>query len=173
MFYALLIVAVIIAIYYWKKEGYSNDQLDWLAQKQQSIDRRVADKPLTKRDKIANALNEQRDHFEVAVDDKAQDYACDNQPRTSAPQGDDYNSFVIANAVDNSVVKNHARFVEENKNSAAVITGRTWSADAHDSYDPVQWIGIRGRPQRVAVDNPDQEPDIDISLFPEQQRLRW
>lgn len=170
MLYALLIVVIIVILYYWKKEGYSNDQLDWIAQKQQTIDRKPK---LSKQDKIRGAINEQHEHFDVAVDEKAQDYSCDAQPTTAAPKGDDFNEYVIANAVDSQVIKNHATFVSENKNSPAVITGRTWSMDAHDSYDPIPWMGIRGRPQRVPVDNPDQEPDVDINLYPETQKLRW
>jgi len=74
--------------------------------------------------------------------------------------GADYAAFAASSEIDPEVIKNHATFVSERSG----FTGRTFSPDSHDSYDPISWVGLR-RPEYVKVCNPTQIPDIDINLY--------
>lgn len=74
--------------------------------------------------------------------------------------GMDYAAFASTQEIDPEVIKNHATFVSERSG----FTGRTFSPDSHDSYDPISWVGLR-RPEYVKVCNPTQVPDIDINLY--------
>jgi hypothetical protein len=91
--------------------------------------------------------------------------------------GLDYSDWVKAQGVDPEVQKNHAEFIKERQGGAgvqgAITTGRTYSPDSNDSYNPYPWIGIRGRPQAVAVCNPTQMPDTDFDLYPVKSKMSW
>ncbi len=91
--------------------------------------------------------------------------------------GLDYSDWVKAQGVDPEVQKNHAEFIKERQGGSgvqgAITTGRTYSPDSNDSYDPYPWIGIRGRPQAVAVCNPTQMPDTDFDIYPVQSKMTW
>lgn len=91
--------------------------------------------------------------------------------------GLDYSDWVKAQGVDPEVRKNHAEFINERIGGAgvqgAITTGRTYSPDANDSYDPYPWIGIRGRPAAVPVCNPTQMPDTDFDYYPTQRKMTW
>jgi len=80
----------------------------------------------------------------------------------------DYKDWVTSQGVDDKVIENHLQFVKDKKGlgpGGEFITGRTWSPDSHDSYDPIPWIGIRGRPSAVPQLNPTQVPDLDTSFY--------
>ena len=102
------------------------------------------------------------------------DCVCGDEPSMSFAKFDygaadmDYKDYVASQAVDDKVIKNHAQFVRDRKGlgpEGEFITGRTYSPDSHDSYDPIPWIGIRGRPQYVPQCNPTQVPDVDTNLY--------
>lgn len=86
--------------------------------------------------------------------------------------GLDYKDWVTTQAIDPAVVVNHAQFIAD-RNKFGNVTGRTYSPDSHDSYNPIPWQGIRGRPQKVPVGNPDQVPDIDMDMYADEQRVTW
>lgn len=88
--------------------------------------------------------------------------------------GMEYKDWVAAQAVDPAVIKNHAEWVKDRISEGSLnVTGRTFSPDSHDSYDPIPWVGIRGRPQAVAVCNPTQVPDVNYDLYENKQKLTW
>jgi len=80
--------------------------------------------------------------------------------------GMDYGSFVMSQAVDDQVIVNHANYVKNRKEfgTSGEYTGRTYSPDSHDSYDPIPWQGLR-RPEYVNQCNPTQVPDVDTNLY--------
>jgi hypothetical protein len=80
--------------------------------------------------------------------------------------GLDYNAWVSSQAVDDQVVKNHVQFVQNVRGlgSNGEFTGRTYSPDSHESYDPISWVGLR-RPEYVSLQNPTQVPDTDLSMY--------
>jgi len=89
-------------------------------------------------------------------------------------RGATYNDYIASQGVDPGVIKSNAEFVASRYNTQTQnIIGRTYSPDSHDSYDPVPWVGIRGRPRAVPMCNPTQVPDMDISLFAQEDKLRW
>lgn len=86
----------------------------------------------------------------------------------------EYKDWVTSQSVDTQVIKNHSEFVKDRfLGNPSNVTGRTYSPDYHDSYDPVPWIGIRGRPQAVSQCNPTQVPDMDINLFVQKPKFIW
>jgi hypothetical protein len=88
--------------------------------------------------------------------------------------GMDYKDFVTSQAVDPATLQNHSAYIKDRLgDNTQNVTGRTWSPDSHDSYDPIPWIGIRGRPQGVKVCNPDQVPDVDYNLYRDKPKLIW
>lgn len=98
--------------------------------------------------------------------DRAVDCLCGDSPDITfavhefgAP-GMDYKSFMASQEVDPEVLKNHTAFVEERSG----FTGRTFTPDSHDSYDPIPWVGLR-RPEYVKQCNPTQVPDVDVNLY--------
>lgn len=102
------------------------------------------------------------------------DCVCGDQPDVSFAKFDygapnmDYKEYVGSQAVDDKVIENHLQFVRDRKGlgpEGEFITGRTYSPDSHDSYDPTPWMGIRGRPQYVQQCNPTQVPDVDTNLY--------
>lgn len=88
--------------------------------------------------------------------------------------GMDYKDWVASQAVDPAVLKNHAEFVQDRlENQQQWATSTAYSPDSHDSYDPIPWQGIRGRPQAVAMCNPTQVPDVDVNLYDKCQKVTW
>lgn len=123
-------------------------------------------------------LRENTEYFSACGEDNAAsqvlDCVCGDKPDVSFAKFDygaanmDYKEYVASQAVDDKVVENHLQFVRDRKGlgpEGEFITGRTYSPDSHDSYDPVPWVGIRGRPQAVEQCNPTQVPDLDTNLF--------
>lgn len=86
-----------------------------------------------------------------------------------------YRDWVATQAVDPATVKNHAEFVKDRVGNdwKQFMTGRTFAMPDHESYQPTNWIGIRGRPTRVAVCNPTEVTDDDVGFFPESQKVTW
>ena len=80
--------------------------------------------------------------------------------------GLDYNAFVSSQGVDDQTLLNHMQFVKDRKGLGPLgeFTGRTYSPDSNDSYDPIPWIGLR-RPEYVEQCNPTQVPDVDLNLY--------
>ena len=123
-----------------------------------------------------NAMNEQMEYFATCKDtdetSKALDCVCGDNEKFSFAENDygapgmDYKAYVTSQAVDDKVIKNHLAYVEERKGLGpeGEFTGRTYSPDSHDSYDPIPWIGLR-RPQYVSQCNPTTIPDVDTNLY--------
>lgn len=85
--------------------------------------------------------------------------------------GKSYADYIKDMAVSQSVQKNHMNFVNERTNNGS-WTGKTFTIDSHDSYDPTPWQGLR-RPRAVPIGTPDRVPDVDMSLFANQRTLSW
>lgn len=86
--------------------------------------------------------------------------------------GMDFKDWVMAQSVDPQTIKNHTEFVKDRTKNGEFMTGRTFTPDSHDSYDPIPWVGLR-RPQAVPVGNPDQTPDVDYNLYSNKPGLVW
>jgi hypothetical protein len=71
--------------------------------------------------------------------------------------GMDYKEFVASQAVDSNVVANHVQYVSDREalSPGGFFTGRTFSPDSHESFDPIYWLGLR-RPDYVNECNPTQ-----------------
>jgi hypothetical protein len=119
-----------------------------------------------------------KENFSVCggADETAQvlDCVCGDKPDVSFAKWDygrpdaSYSDYVSSQAVDNKVIENHAQFVRDRRGlgpEGEFTTGRTYSPDSHDSYNPIPWQGIRGRPRAVPQCNPTQVPDLDTNLF--------
>lgn len=123
-----------------------------------------------------NAMAENMEYFASCKDtdetSKALDCVCGDNEKFSFAENDygapgmDYKAYVTSQAVDDKVIKNHLAYVEERKGLGpeGEFTGRTYSPDSHDSYDPIPWIGLR-RPQYVSQCNPTQVADVDTNLY--------
>lgn len=134
----------------------------------------------------AASLSEQAEHFEGCrntTDDTARalDCMCEGDDKFEyavnefgAP-GMEFKDWVASQSIDPSVIKNHAEFVKDReKLRGDNVVGKVFSPDSHDSFDPIQWVGIRGRPQAVAVCNPTQIADAsDIRLYSAKPKLSW
>ena len=83
-----------------------------------------------------------------------------------------YHEWMTAQAIDPQIVSNHTAFVKDRTNQGN-WTAIAYSPSSNDSYDPIPWQGILGRPQAVAVANPTQVPDIDQSLYAKTQKVVW
>lgn len=128
---------------------------------------------------IDDKLKENQEWFSVCggdsnVSKQMMDCVCGDDPDVNFAKFDygapnmDYKDYVASQAIDDKVIENHAQFVRDRKGlgpEGEFITGRTYSPDSHDSYDPIPWIGIRGRPQYVQQCNPTQVPDVDTNLY--------
>mgnify|MGYP006879914587 FL=1 len=125
--------------------------------------------------KEQRAVQEQLEHFAVCGANDG--IKCENVDMSygdnefGAP-GMDYNSWVASQAVDDQVIKNHSEFVQDRMYNKVFWTGRVYTPDSHDSYDPLPWTGLR-RPVQAPQCNPTQVPDVDISLYDEKQKLRF
>ncbi len=120
------------------------------------------------------AMAEAMEYFQVCRDpdetSKALDCLCDDDSTVSFAEnpygfGDiqSFSEYVTTSAVDDDIIKNHQGYVESQL-LVGGFTGRTYSPDSHDSYDPIPWIGLR-RPDFVQQCNPTQVPDVDVNLY--------
>lgn len=120
------------------------------------------------------AMAETMEYFQVCRDpdetSKALDCLCDDDSTVSFAEnpygfGDiqSFSEYVTTSAVDDDIIKNHQGYVESQL-LVGGFTGRTYSPDSHDSYDPIPWIGLR-RPDYVQQCNPTQVPDVDVNLY--------
>lgn len=90
----------------------------------------------------------------------------------------DFVTWAKNQAIDPTVAANHKEFISDRtgENKSVNVMGRTYTpADSHTSYTPdaAVWWGIRGRPSRVPVCNPDQLNDIDYAYYPDKVKLKW
>ena len=131
-----------------------------------------------------NAAAENAEHFASCRDPaedtaRALDCMCDGNNAMEyavnefgAP-GMEYKDWVATQAIDPTVVRNHAEFVaDRQKLGGQNMTRGAYSFDSHDSYDPIPWVGLR-RPQAVKVCNPTQVPDVDVNLYNRQAKFSW
>lgn len=93
------------------------------------------------------------------------------QDEYGAP-GIEFADWVMNQTVDARVIASNKQFVADRMGNPQTWTGATRSPDRHDSYDAVPWRGL-SRPARVAVDAPDQLPDIDTDKNPTEKKFRW
>jgi len=141
-------------------------------------DIKIDDKTQTYENLTQKALDENYEYFATckggtksALQTAVCNDKCDENAEDSfdfASKGQSYQDFVSSWALDDKVIENHMNFVKDRKGlgpEGEFVTGRTYSPDSHDSYDPIPWIGIRGRPQYVQQCNPTQVPDMDTNLF--------
>jgi hypothetical protein len=125
----------------------------------------------------SNVVKESVEYFQVCGDkdetSKMLDCVCGGDDKFTfatneygAP-GMDYKSFVTSQAVDDKVIANHIQYVQDRKAlgpGGLETTGRTYSPDSHDSYDPIPWVGLR-RPEYVQQCNPTQVPDVNTNIY--------
>lgn len=131
-----------------------------------------------------NSMSEQAEHFQGCMNGPSLmpgldcdtcgdnfDYAVNE---FGAP-GMSYRDWIGTQAVDPATVKNHAEFVKDRVGNdwKQIITGPTYALPDHESYQPTPWIGIRGRPTRVAICNPTEVTDDDVGFYPETQKVTW
>ncbi len=87
--------------------------------------------------------------------------------------GMEFKDWVTSQSVDPQVIKNHAEFVQDRiGTNSQNVTGRTYSPDSHESYDPIPWVGLR-RPQAVEVCNPTQVADVNYDLYDTKPKFTW
>lgn len=87
--------------------------------------------------------------------------------------GGDYKDYVANRAIGSDVRSNHKEFVTDRIGPQSNYTGRNYTlSDGNDgdNYGST-WMGIRGRPQAVKIDNPDQMVDDDISQYAQRRRM--
>jgi len=124
----------------------------------------------------SHTIKEQNEYFTTANDDS--DVACDDNKFVYAinefgAPGMEFKDWVTSQSVDPQVIKNHSEFVKgQLVEDTQIITGRTYSPDSHDSYDPIPWQGLR-RPEAVQVRSPTQVPDVDYDLYNNRPSIRW
>ncbi len=122
---------------------------------------------------------EQFEYFQTCGDDadeikKVTDCVCAGQDSFTfaeneyGAKGLDYKTYVTSQGVGQDVIKNHQQYIADRatleQTGAVFVTGRTYSPDSNDSYDPIPWIGLR-RPEYVKMCNPTQVPDVDVNLY--------
>lgn len=88
-----------------------------------------------------------------------------------------FQEYIEKQGVDATAERNHREFVADRmKNTNQNIMGPTYAVGEMES-DPVDWIGIRGRPAAIPVEArvglQASVPDMDLSWFPKKQRVRW
>lgn len=180
---AVVVVVLVILIIYReysvsksKSDGANNSGAETFASPDDQIDLPTLEtKQLNLATKEQRAVQEQLEHFAVCGGNDG--IKCENvdmsygQNEFGAP-GMDYNSWVASQAVDDQVIKNHSEFVQDRMYNKVFWTGRVYTPDSHDSYNPLPWTGLR-RPIQAPQCNPTQVPDVDISLYDEKQKLRF
>lgn len=129
-----------------------------------------------------NAQAETVEHFQgcmngpkLLVDGDSCDGTFDYAVNEYGAPGMSYRDWIGTQAVDPAVVKNHAEFVKDRVGNdwKQFQTGRTYALPDHESYQPTKWIGIRGRPTRVAVCNPTEVTDDATEFYPASQKVTW
>ena len=126
------------------------------------------------------ALLENDEHFSNCrnsnIADDAAGMVCGGTSNNGEnPYGEGNRSFqdyLKQGLVDPAMYYNHQNFVQDRLSNKVHWTGSTISFDMHDSYDPIDWQGLR-RPVAVPVCNPTQVPDIDYSLYEKNQPAIW
>lgn len=186
----LLIVLIIVVIAYFLLDKNMRSQnvaeRDWTCVDKKSgeiTNVKMSYNPDPKKNIEQSAQREAAESFSVCKDTNeikaALNDVCDPNSQFSYATNDfggpgmDYKDWIAAMGVDPQVVQNHNEFVKDRLDTNAYWTGRTYSPDSHDSYDPIPWVGIKGRPQWVRQCDPTQVPDVDENLFPKQQKLVW
>jgi Sec-independent protein translocase protein TatA len=149
-------------------EAQLNSALNMVKESKMPLVSMEKDKPKSIEDR---ATKENYEAFSVCAGpnnetDRAVDCLCGDNPDITfavsefgAP-GMDYKAFMASQELDPEIVKNHSAFVAERQG----FTGRTFTPDSHDSYDPTPWVGLR-RPEYVKVCSPKQEVDVDENLY--------
>lgn len=96
------------------------------------------------------AHNENAEYFTIASSGTTCDDGGDYQYATSRyGTADNYKDYIMGQAIDPQVVRNHAEFVADRMNSSRQnITGATMAMGELESDDS-NWMGIRGRPVQV------------------------
>jgi hypothetical protein len=87
----------------------------------------------------------------------------------------DYKDYVASKAIGNDVRSNHSEFIKDRIGPQSNYTGRNYTlpdGNDGDNYGS-NWMGIRGRPQAVNIDNPDSLVDDDVSQYAQTQRIRY
>jgi hypothetical protein len=78
-------------------------------------------------------------------------------------KGTSYMDWLGGNLISPEMEKNHQEYIS--KDIALIGVGRAMSYDQNDSYNPVDWTGLR-RPQNVPFSGTaDQIADMDHSIF--------
>jgi hypothetical protein len=91
--------------------------------------------------------------------------------------GMEYKDWVASQAIEPSVLRNHAEFVKDRMdNTKQNVTGRTYSPSLRmgemEGSDNIKWIGLR-RPQHVAICNPTQVPEYNDNSFTRTPKFTW
>jgi len=127
----------------------------------------------------SSSQTEQFEYFQTCGNDadeikKVTDCVCAGQDSFTfaeneyGSKGLDYKTYMTSQGVGQDVIKNHQQYLSDRttleQTGAVFVTGRTYSPDSNDSYDPIPWIGLR-RPEYVKMCNPTQVPDVDVNLY--------
>lgn len=88
-----------------------------------------------------------------------------------------YKDYITSMAVDPQTLKNHMEFTRDRlKGQNEIVTGRTYAMGEIEGQS-INWIGIRGPPQRIpesAMGNPTSVPDsVRDSDYAANNRLVW
>jgi len=192
----LIILIIIISYWYLSKKGFfkankldkskdDNSKVDNSKDDTSKVNNIATNKTpvndaaasnVTKEEKAA--FTENIEYFNTCGEQIAQNMdGCVNSPMTYAINaygmpGADYTDWVKSQAVDPQVISNHTEFVQDRLGDNQLATGRTYSPDSNDSYEPIPWQGLR-RPQAVPVCNPTQVPDVDYNLYESKTKLKW
>jgi hypothetical protein len=86
--------------------------------------------------------------------------------------GMEFSEWAMYQTLDPRIVASNQQFVADRLGNPQTWTGATYSPDRHDTWDAVPWQGL-GRPARVAVNSPDQIPDLDTTRNPVTKKFRW
>lgn len=128
--------------------------------------------PVDKKEQLASAL---MDDCITSTDEQS----CDVGAVVPTPYADsDYGnagsqfSDWTVQSLDPKIIESNKQFVKDRLGNPGSWTGATFSPDRHDTYDAVPWQGL-SRPTAVAVNAPDQIPDIDLDRNPERKRFTW
>lgn len=86
--------------------------------------------------------------------------------------GIEFSEWAMYQTLDPRIVASNQQFVADRLGNPQTWTGATYSPDRHDTYDAVPWRGL-SRPAQVAVQSPDQIPDLDTGRNPIVKKFRW
>lgn len=84
-----------------------------------------------------------------------------------------YHDWILSQAVDQSVVANHAEYVKDRLDNG-IVSGSTTGEQAQEmeGSDMIPWQGLR-RPQRVPVNNPLQVPEYNDNTYTDGPTFTW